>query len=194
PSYVCYQERGHLIALDARTGREIWCRSELPVGTFAVGDDDHIVLLRDDASTAEVLRSSDGVTIAHWNWTDAVGQDDASPQLFSHLVAVQGTLGLWHSAPPQQMGDNLWLREDGRRAAETTATVLDLSTGRPLWSKTVSADSWIVSIDESLLGNLSPEGKLTLWDWQTGEVVTEHVVQLPSKITGVFVETDAARA
>ncbi len=203
PTYLCYQQRGNLVALDPLTGREIWCRSGLPVGTYGVGDDDRIVLLRDDSPSVLVLRSLDGATVAEWDWRDALRAPEqpgvpssravSSRAVLSHIVAVRGTLAVWHSHPPQQPGEESRLQDDAI-PGEATATIVDLTNGRVLWSQSVDPGSWVFSIDGSLLGNLAADGALTLRDWETGNTVAAHQVTVPNAITNLFVLTDAETA
>ncbi len=207
-TYLCYQQRGNLVALDPMTGREIWCRSGLPLGTYCVGDDDHIVLLRDDSPSVLVLRSLDGATAAEWDWHDKLPAREQplalssrtpsshavfSQAVFSHIVAVRGTLAVWHSHPPRPPGDEPRL-QDGAVPEQAAATMVDLSNGRVLWSQSVRPDSWVFAIDVSQLGNLAADGAFTLWDWESGSEVATHRVSVPNEITNLFVLTDAETA
>ncbi|MBX3437552.1 MAG: PQQ-binding-like beta-propeller repeat protein [Planctomycetaceae bacterium] len=190
----CYQDRGNLVALDPTTGRELWCRAGLPVGTFCVGDDHHIVLLRDDERKIEVLRSRDGATESRWDWSAMPDAESSSPALFSHIVAVRGTRALWHSHPPQVESFDVADAGAGQARDESSLALIDLTTGRQLWSGAAPPGSWAFDIDPHQFAILTPQGNIALRDWENGETVATLTVEVPSKVRSLYVLPDATSA
>jgi hypothetical protein len=156
-----------------------------------VGDDAHLVLVREEAATVEVLRSIDGATVREWDWRDVFETDQPPPAIFSHIVAVRGTLALWYTHPPQQHGRAIQLRPRNDDPEAASVTVIDLARGRKLWSQTVSRGSWVIKLDNDRLGVLSPEGALSVRDWESGASLAEHRVEVPPQLANVYVITDA---
>ncbi len=190
-SCVCHWDRGRLIALDPWTGDELWSRFALPLGTLCVGDGEHLALLGPDMSTVEVLRSRDGQTVHTWDWQTA---DVAADDILSQFVDVQGTLALQHSLPQQgDLRDRIELLPNAGRV-DVSVSVVDLSTGRTLWTRVVPPSTWTVSVDAQHVAVIDPPGTLTLLDWRTGREVVTHAVSLPAQITAVEVITHAERA
>ncbi len=187
-SCVCHWDRGHLIALDPSTGSELWTRFTFPVGTQCVGDDDHLVLLRTDTTTVEVLRSRDGQTVDTWDRQITL---DSPDDILSQIVAVQGTLALRHSLPQQGDARDRIGQQLDSAIDNVTVSVVDLTTGHTLWTRHVSPEAWTVRIDTQLVGLIDLPNTLELLDWRTGREVANHQVTYPDQITSVEVITHA---
>ncbi|MEZ6050321.1 MAG: PQQ-binding-like beta-propeller repeat protein [Planctomycetaceae bacterium] len=189
-SCVCYWDRGHLIALDPSSGSQLWSRFSYPADTHCVGDDEHMVLLRADSNTVEVLRSLDGQTVDTWELHDPF---DSLDQMLSQVVAMRGVLALTHSLPQQGEARSRHGQQPNSLLEKVNVSVIDLSTGNTLWRRDVSFDAWVVRVDSQFVGLIELPGTLTLLDWQTGRELAVHQISLPEAINSVDVITLAER-
>jgi outer membrane protein assembly factor BamB len=140
PGYVCYQDRGNLIALDPLSGRILWRRTDIPAADLTSGDDASILLLDRRSKRLQLVRALDGKTLAErmistasdvrWlEGLDAVTQVIQSHRLqLSRIDLTNGRVKWTQSFP----SETELVRMDGRRylAAESGGTFHVVETER----------------------------------------------------------------
>lgn len=188
---VCYMDRDRLIALDPQTGREIWSRFGLPVGTHCVGDDQELILLGSDTSSIEVLRSIDGETTHVWDWQESAYAALDQNEILTSTIAVHGTLALCHSLPNRIEGRRLRLQELEREHMSITLSVVDLSTGKQFWTREIAPDVWPVRLDGHTIALIDPRGQIAVIEWQSGADISVHETDMPEEISAVDVIVQA---
>jgi len=141
PGFVCYQDRGSLIALDPLTGRRLWRRTDVPTADMTSGDDSRILLLDRRSKRLQALRALDGKTLAeetvatasNFRWLegmDAVTQIPQSNRLQFARISLLNGEAIWTRSFP---AETQFVRMDGHRflAAESEGTfhVVDADRG-----------------------------------------------------------------
>ena len=141
PDYVCYQDRGSLVALDPLSGRLLWRRTDVATADLSAGDDTSILLLDRRSKRLQFLRALDGKTMAErtaaaasdFRWLeglDAVTQVAQSRRTQLLRINLLDDRTKWTLSFP---AETQFLRLDGSRyaAAESNGTfhVLDADRG-----------------------------------------------------------------
>jgi outer membrane protein assembly factor BamB len=144
PGYICYQDRGSLVALDPLTGKPLWRRTDVPAADMTDGDDSHVLLVDRRTKRLQILRSIDGKTVAdrpvlmasNFRWLDGL---DALTQIAEPKAVRLSRIDLqkdqvkWSISFP---AETQFVRLDRRRylAGESDGTfhVIDAERGRVL--------------------------------------------------------------
>jgi outer membrane protein assembly factor BamB len=149
-TYVCYQTREGLYAIDPFTGKTLWTRSDVTTRCRLFGDDRHIYLVELDnnntAATTRCFRAEDGVSVP---------------------VPSFATL---YQKRQRVAGRELLLSENV--TGGVALRLYDVQTGKDLWSQTFPANSVVLrSEDPDLAGAVSPDGKATFVSLSRRKVV-----------------------
>lgn len=141
PGYVCYQDRGSLVAIDPLSGRLLWRRTDVPAADLTAGDDSLILLVDRRSKRLQFLRALDGKTVAErtiatasdFRWLeglDALTQASQSHRVQLSRINLLNGQAKWVQSFP---ADTQFVRLDARRyvAAEAGGTfhVLDAERG-----------------------------------------------------------------
>ena len=167
PGYLCYQQQSRLIAIETGTGKQLWQRHDLRVGTRVTGDDEFLYVYHPDAPRVEVVRAIDGRTV----------ETRILPQQTSSFVLTNAGSALFET--PTADGYHLRL-----------ARLRDDST---VWERRFAAGSQPFPVDLETWGVLQPDGRLCLLRPDTGAQVVDAQVALPAKLTEIHAHTDAQR-
>jgi outer membrane protein assembly factor BamB len=73
PGYLCFQQKGMLVAVETATSRELWRRFDLPPRARCLGDDERVVVMETRTGEVRVLSATDGRTLAMHRNSDPVG-------------------------------------------------------------------------------------------------------------------------
>jgi outer membrane protein assembly factor BamB len=144
PGYICYLDRGNLVALDPLTGKPLWRRADVPAADLTDGNDSHILLVDRRSKRLQVLRALDGKTVAdrlipaasNFRWLegmDVLTQVAESKTVRLSRIDPQTDLPRWSVSFP---GETQFVRLDGRHylAGESDGTfhIIDSERGRVL--------------------------------------------------------------
>jgi hypothetical protein len=151
PTYVCYQTREGLWALDPLTGKVLWTRSDLSTRCRLFGDSRHVYLVELDnagtATTTRAFRAQDGVS-----------------------VPVPNFAGLYQKR--ERIVGRQMLVKDGAPGGGLALRLYDVQTGKDLWSQTFPANTIMLrSEDPDLAGAVSPDGHVTVVSLSRRKVV-----------------------
>lgn len=163
---LVYQSGGRLIAIDPATGRTLWSRSQLPMEAKATGDGSHIVVVHRNHARVTVLRSLDGQVLA---------KRDVPPST--------QLLTWWDS--------RALLQEDSQTGV--TFQLWDAVTGRILWQHDAPAKTMAFAVDSERWGFITPTGKLTLADTESGRVISTTHLDAVQNSNQVYAVVDDRR-
>lgn len=161
--YLCYQQRGHLIALETGSGRQIWRHSRLPRGTRVVGDEKHVVLFHETDPRVRVLDPFDG-RVVH-EWSRPVDSDQSEAVFEPRLVS--GALCL--------------LTSDDAGAVDLKA--IDMTTGQVAWHRKATEGAICFAAGPDQFGLVEPFGddsSLRFISWTAGESADHIEVDVSS--------------
>lgn len=167
PGYVCYQQRGKLIAVDPLSGAKLWERFDLPEGTVCTGDEEFVLLFQPGSRSLEVLRSIDGATV----------QTGTLPGPPAGVVLCRG-----RDAIVQESRD-----------ARFHLARVDLISGATRWALSFPIGSQPVPVDQESLLVVQPDGTLQLLSIREGGVVAEHRINMPLRLERVETVIDERR-
>ena len=178
-SYLCYQVRGDVIALDPKSGEELWRRAQNPIGTYCFGDGQHVVLFHPRNPTVSVLSAIDGRDISKWDYS-------------KHHKSQAGPL-----IPISIRQSTAVFRQAGERSF--TLVGMDLVRGVVLWSRELDAGTVPFSIGSEDLGTVEPSdeaGKATInfLSWETGQPLQRFLVTSPTEIENIHTFTDGVQS
>ncbi len=144
-----------LVAIDPLSGRTLWTRADLPGGTRAFGDHQHIYLL---------LPSRDG----------GVGRSLTLRALDGLPVQTPDFAGL-HARRLQVHGRKLLVRD--LDVGDTVLRLCDVHTGKDVWSRNFGQQALtLTSLDPDLTGAIDANGKGAILRSATGEEVLRFSV------------------
>ena len=146
--YVVYRKRSSLFVSRLLTGELVWKRTVVADTATVLGDDQHLILLREDSQAAEVLRLFDG---------DSVSMTSFSAGSGARLVASAG-------ADPV-----LWIRKDAARFLVRFNSL----TGMPVWSHEYTDRSLFRPVENTVVAIASPDGAFQMRDVMTGQAVVD---------------------
>ena len=144
PGYICYQDRGSLVAIDPLSGKLLWRRTDVPAADLTDGDDASVVLLDRRAKRLQILQAIDGKTVADrtvatasdFRWLeglDAVTQVPLPKGVRLSRIDLQKDQAKWSVSFP---AETLIVRLDRRRylagQSDGTFHVIDADRGRVL--------------------------------------------------------------
>lgn len=165
--YLCYLQRGKIIAVETQTGRQLWERWDIAPGAIPFGDEEHVLLWSPDKHICEVLDAADGRTIRKQSNPDAFGD-------------------VWHESH-----GTVWT---GKVDRELTLICRDLIGQRTLWERRFSKDCLPLVLDDRTGAVLDPHGVLSLIDLRTGVTLEEPLtLDVPQPIERIIVSRDEQR-
>ncbi len=100
PGYVCYQDRGSLIALDPRSGRRLWRRTDIATADMAAGDESTVLLLDRRSKRLQFCAALDGKTLAE--------RTAASASDFRWLEGLDAVTEVGAATRPSCRGSGFW--------------------------------------------------------------------------------------
>ena len=158
--YMCYHDRGRLVAMESATAARLWQRDDIPAGTVTVGDDEYVVMYRLDSLEIEVLRALDGKTVK------------------VHRLAV------WPRDFLMQQGRYALAATQEVHAQRFRQ--IDLVSGRSVWERGFSREAVPFRIDGQKLGIVRPDGRIDVVRLRDGTTLTAHPASLPDRWADVF--------
>lgn len=168
PGYLCYGEKGTLVALDPLTGGRLWQRYDVPDDALCAGDNEFVLLIEPEPRQIHVLRTVDGKTVATRPFDEwELGQ------LLTHsgrFVLVERT---------QRDGYSL--------------TWVDLVAGTTNWSRGFAAGTIPFHVDSHYFGVLEPDGSMQILSLESGETLNCARLERLERLTGLFAVMDAHR-
>jgi outer membrane protein assembly factor BamB len=178
--YLCYQQRGAIVALETDTGEELWRRTRWPVGTRCIGDDECVVVFHPEDPHVTVLDADDGRTLREWSLDGVVAPRRVTSQSPFHPRQINGSRAL------------LTQSIEGHEQLQ----VIDLKNGQVLWTSQRPAGTIDFSMDDSRLGLAIPSAdgnvcSLVLLDWKTGQQRSEFEFAGPEELQSVRTFSDA---
>ncbi|QDU64769.1 outer membrane biogenesis protein BamB [Planctomycetes bacterium Pan216] len=167
PGFLCIRSGKELIVVDSLTGEDLWYRKDLPDGVTVFGDEEVLFIMARDGS-ATVYSTRDGTVLR---------RDEKDRRLVSrrdfhgrHMLLTTSTadhleVQLWDP----------WLREE-------------------VWSHQFPRTSRYFLGREHFLAVLAPEGKLTVLDRHSGELILEDRLEKDDlrkvRVINVFSDDD----
>ncbi len=148
-SYLCYQEKGKLVAVDTLTGRKRWERLEIPFDARCFGNEERVLMWSPSLQRVDVLRAIDGKLLERRPWT-------ANPD---RTFLLHDTWAYRLTPHPE-----------GRQIV-----CEDVATGREIWSQLFANGSSPVVLDRDTLGVVDPAGRLHFLSLQSGASLGEPV-------------------
>jgi hypothetical protein len=172
PGYLCYHEKGKLVAIDPLTASRLWQRFDVPPGTISAGDDEVVLLYAPDSPRLEVLRAIDGKTLA-------TRELPVLPREFL-----------------MQAGRSALLEEDGKGSGVAGRDCLvwyDLVTDRVVWRREFAAGTVPFAICHELVGAVEPDGTLHIIFRSSGKTLSAHRVAVPDRLLYIHAAADRHR-
>jgi PQQ-like domain len=166
PGYICYQDRGSLVALDPLSGKPLWRRTDVPSADLTDGDDSTLVLVDRRAKRLQILRSLDGKTVA----------DRAVPAA-SNFRWLAGLDALTQIAEPT-----------GVRLCR-----LDLPNDQPKWSIAFPAETQFLRLDCRRYLAAESDGTFHVVDAARGAVLSKDRLPQVKRCVQIHVASDENR-
>lgn len=158
PGYLCYQDRGSLVAIDPLSGKPLWRRTDVPAADLTDGDDSNVLLVDRRAKRLQILRAIDGKSVA----------DRAAPTA-SNFRWLEGTDALTQIAEPKAV----------------RLSRIDLQNDQPKWSISFPAETQFIRLDRRRYLAGESEGTFHVVDAERGAVLStdrlpqvKHCVQI----------------
>jgi hypothetical protein len=209
PEYLCYRERGHLIALDPRDGSELWRRSDLPPNRQFAGDDRAIVMLTDDLQPLARLCPWDGRSLGPGQVSSPSGLEPsvrsvaqagggrATLSAGTRLLCVSDVGAVRDRGDSRREGAH---DERGTRVAEVVLSVINLaaaapeeSGARPVWTGRSADRSLFCNVDTDCFGVFQPPQTVELRRWDDGATTSRHDLPEPLNATALYAIVHAER-
>ncbi len=172
--YLCYRKKGLLVAVDTVTGQRLWQRHDSPANSVATGDDESVLVHSPSSRQIEILRAVDGKTLG-------VRQLPASFDEFLY-----------------RSGRN-WIFADGRIDDLATSRTdfrvrsVDITDGHTVWDRRFGTKATAFAIDAETFGVIDRNKRMHVVSRRTGDVISTTPVDVPDKLTGIFVVHDEFR-
>jgi PQQ-like domain len=166
PGYICYQDRGSLVALDPLTGRLLWRRTDIPSADLWSGNESTILLLDRRSKRLQLLRALDGKTLV-----DRSAPSASDYRWLDGLDAVTQVVG------PQQL----------------ELMRIDLQSDKPRWTQTFPADTQFVRMDARRYLAAETNGAYHVLDAEAGAVLASGHVEEVKRCLQVYVVGDEKR-
>lgn len=163
---LVYQSEGRLFAIDPATGGMLWSRSQVPVRAMVASDATYVLLVHRNNSRVTVLRGMDGRVLAKRD------------------VPSSEQLLRWY-------GGRALLKEESQ--AGVTFKLWDAVTDRIVWQQNAPEKTLAFGVDSETWGFLTPTGKLTLSDTETGRLLSTTPLESVQDPDQVYALVDERR-
>jgi outer membrane protein assembly factor BamB len=166
PGYLCYQDRGSLVAIDPLSGKPLWRRTDVPAADLADGDDALLALVDRRAKRLQILRVLDGKTIGDRNVPTA-----------SNFRWLDGLDAVTQIA----------------EAKSVRLSRIDLQNDRPKWSLSFPAESQFVRLDSRRYLSAESDGTFHVLDAAHGVVLSKYRLPQVKRCVQIHVASDENR-
>jgi outer membrane protein assembly factor BamB/tetratricopeptide (TPR) repeat protein len=166
PGYVCYQDRGSLIALDPLSGRLLWRRADVSAADLSAGDDSSILLLDRRSKRLQFLRALDGKTVMER--TAAAASDF---RWFDGLDAVTHVV----------------------QAGRTRVSRINLFNDQAKWTRSYPAETQFVRLDERKYAAVEPDGSVHVLAADRGTTIGTFRIAGIERCLQVHMTSDESR-
>ena len=165
PAGVVFHAQGELRCVDPLTGEVNWRRRDVPQGCALFGDDDYVFALPYQAREAIVFRTLDGKRLG----TREV------PPLDEHYEVLGRKILRWAT-------------EEGEAGTKRRLLELvDAWTGEADWSRSLSLEAFVCTVEGEWVGVMDPSGKFDLVDIASGEDVFSHELEPDRELERIYV-------
>jgi len=162
PAYFCVRRHGEIVAYETATGDEIWRIRDLSPDADCLGDVEHLV-----------LREADSVQVRSALDASLVREDERTD----------------HGTELLQRGVRVLYEQPG--ADRLQFSMVDLASGRTVWTRQFKSDAESFPIDEELLGVFEKPDQLRFLRLADGETVASHAVSAPEPLVQILAFVDA---
>jgi outer membrane protein assembly factor BamB len=166
PGYVCYQDRGSLIALDPVSGRLLWRRTDVSAADLCAGDESSVLLLDRRSKRLQFLRALDGKTLM-----DRTAATASDFRWLEGLDAITNVV----------------------QAGRTRVSRIKLFNDQEIWTQSYPAETQLVRLDGRKYATVESDGTLHVLDADRGTTISSFRVAGAERCLQVHVTSDENR-
>ncbi len=157
---ACFQRGRDLVAVDPRTGGELWKRRGLQAGSRLFGDDEILFVAGPDQTEAVVLRAHDG----HQLGKREIPRSDQMIATFGRKVLT-------------------WSADNGK----IQVALRDVWSDKTAWKHSFDLNAKAALIHRESLGVLEPDGRFVVINLADGKLQVDTRVQPEASLSGIYV-------